>query len=281
VTYVVGDLVIYDGSIWEYSHSTDSVASVFGRTGSVVAATNDYTLDQIATPTANFAMGSKKFTGLVNGSSAQDSAAFGQIPTGGTGGTNFCVGNDSRLTDSRTPTAHAASHASAGSDPVTLAQSQITGLVAALALLAPLASPALTGNPTAPTAAAADNDTSIATTAFVQGELASYVKTAQAVNAQTGTTYTLVAADAGKLVTLSNASAITLTLPQDSDATIAIGTYIDLYALGAGQITVAAGTGATLRTSGLTAKSRAQYARFGVQKVSANTWSLFGDLAAS
>lgn len=44
---------------------------------------------------------------------------------------------------------------------------QIAGLSAALALLAPLASPALTGNPTAPTAAPADADTSIATTAFV------------------------------------------------------------------------------------------------------------------
>ena len=38
---------------------------------------------------------------------------------------------------------------------------------------APLASPAFTGNPTAPTAALADNDTSIATTAFVQQELLS------------------------------------------------------------------------------------------------------------
>lgn len=46
--------------------------------------------------------------------------------------------SDSRLTDSRTPTAHASTHASAGSDPVTLAQSQITGLAAALAALQPL-----------------------------------------------------------------------------------------------------------------------------------------------
>lgn len=111
--------------------------------------------------------------------------------------------------------------------------------------------------------------------------LAAYALIAQAVNAQTGTTYTLVAGDAGRLVTLSNVSAITLTLPQDSDATIAVGTYVDLMQLGAGQVTVAAGTGATLRTSGLTAKARAQYSRLGVQKVSANTWSLFGDLAAS
>jgi hypothetical protein len=45
-------------------------------------------------------------------------------------------------------------------------------LAADLTTLAPLASPALTGNPTAPTASAADNDTSIATTGFVQSEKA-------------------------------------------------------------------------------------------------------------
>jgi hypothetical protein len=104
---------------------------------------------------------------------------------------------------------------------------------------------------------------------------------AQPINAQTGTTYTLVAGDAGKLVTCSNAAAITLSVPQDSAATIAVGVYIDLYQLGAGQVTVAAGTGATLRVSGLTAKARAQYSRLVVQKVSANTWLLAGDLAGS
>lgn len=103
----------------------------------------------------------------------------------------------------------------------------------------------------------------------------------QEFNAQTGTTYTLVAGDVGKIVTLSNAAAITLTLPQDSDATIAIGSSGNLYALGAGQFTVVAGTGATLRLSGLTAKSRAQYAMIGWLKIAANTFALFGDLAAS
>lgn len=42
----------------------------------------------------------------------------------------------------------------------------------ALDLKAPLASPALTGNPTAPTASPGDNDTSIATTAFVTAAIA-------------------------------------------------------------------------------------------------------------
>ncbi len=47
-----------------------------------------------------------------------------------------------------------------------------TTITNALALKAALASPAFTGNPTAPTPAAADNDTSVATTAFVKTAIA-------------------------------------------------------------------------------------------------------------
>ena len=41
---------------------------------------------------------------------------------------NLVYTNDSRLTDARTPTAHASTHGSAGSDPITVAQSQVTNL---------------------------------------------------------------------------------------------------------------------------------------------------------
>lgn len=53
-------------------------------------------------------------------------------------------------------------------------------MTSALALKAPLASPALTGNPTAPTPSAGDNDTSIATTAFVNGNLRLPIQLTQA-----------------------------------------------------------------------------------------------------
>lgn len=53
----------------------------------------------------------------------------------GSSGTTAAVGNDTRLSDARTPTAHASTHASAGSDPVTLAESQVTNLVSDLATL--------------------------------------------------------------------------------------------------------------------------------------------------
>lgn len=79
--------------------------------------------------------------------------------------------NDSRMTDARTPTAHATSHGSGGSDPITIAESQVTNLTTDLAAKAPLASPTLTGTPTAPTAAADVNTTQVATTAFVQQEI--------------------------------------------------------------------------------------------------------------
>ena len=63
--------------------------------------------------------------------------------------------------------AHAASHGDGGSDEVTLAQSQVTGLTGDLAAKAPLASPILTGTPTAPTADPGTNTTQVATTTFV------------------------------------------------------------------------------------------------------------------
>jgi hypothetical protein len=99
------------------------------------------------------------------------------------------------------------------------------------------------------------------------------------INAQTGTTYTPVLSDEQKLVTLSNASAITCTLPQDSDVAIPIGGQVHFAQIGAGQVTFAAGTGATVNaTPG--AKCRAQYSAVTAIKRAANTWLLIGDLAA-
>jgi hypothetical protein len=56
------------------------------------------------------------------------------VSVGSSTGT-VAAGNDSRLSDARTPTAHAVTHAEGGADPVTLAQSQITGLAVALTAL--------------------------------------------------------------------------------------------------------------------------------------------------
>jgi hypothetical protein len=95
-------------------------------------------------------------------------------------------------------------------------------------------------------------------------------------NAQTGTTYTLVSGDVNKLVTLSNASAITVTVPNGVFTT---GQQINLQAIGAGQATIASdGTTTITSTPGL--KLRAQYSSATLICTGTNTFTLVGDLSA-
>jgi len=91
------------------------------------------------------------------------------------------------------------------------------------------------------------------------------------INAQTGTTYTLVLTDAGKNVTLSNASSVTVTIPANSSVAYATGTVISLTNLGAGTVTVAAGGGVTLNGSTLTIS---QYSASSIMKIATDTWVL-------
>ena len=103
----------------------------------------------------------------------------------------------------------------------------------------------------------------------------------QTINAQTGTTYTLVLTDAGKIVTLSNAAAITLTVPTNASVAFPVGTSIDLIQLAAGQFTVTGAGPPTISKSMATAKSRTQYSVMTVIKIATDIWVLTGDAAAS
>jgi hypothetical protein len=98
-------------------------------------------------------------------------------------------------------------------------------------------------------------------------------------NAQTGTSYTLIASDATKLVTLTNAAAITLTLPPSVFST---GQQINLAQLGAGQVTFAAGAGVTIVSTGATAaapKITKQYGAATAICTASNTFLVVGALA--
>jgi hypothetical protein len=98
-------------------------------------------------------------------------------------------------------------------------------------------------------------------------------------NAQTGTTYTTVAGDSGKLVTLSNASAITCTLPP---TTYNIGEQINIVQLGAGQVTFAQGSGVTIRSTGATStapKIGKQYAAVTVIVIGVSEYLVVGAVA--
>jgi hypothetical protein len=97
------------------------------------------------------------------------------------------------------------------------------------------------------------------------------------INAQTGTTYTFVAADAGKIITSSNGSAQTITIPPNSGVAFAIGTQIDIYNLGAGIASVTGGTGVTLNgVSTGTGALNAQYAAVTCFKIATDVWLMTG-----
>ena len=103
--------------------------------------------------------------------------------------------------------------------------------------------------------------------------------TALTLNTQTGTTYTLVLTDAHDLVTLNNASAITLTIPTNSSVAFTIGDQVNLLQLGAGQVTVG-GAGVTIRSQGTKLKLNGQYSAATLIKIDTNEWVLVGNTAA-
>jgi len=94
------------------------------------------------------------------------------------------------------------------------------------------------------------------------------------INAQTGTTYTPVLADAAKLVTLNNSSAITLTVPA---GVFSAGQIVNIQQIGAGQVTVQ-GDG-TSTVTGTGTKLRVQYSAASIVCTATNTFQLIGDLA--
>ena len=99
------------------------------------------------------------------------------------------------------------------------------------------------------------------------------------INTQTGNTYTLVAGDLNDLVTMSNASGITLTLPP---SVFSANDTINIAQFGAGQVTFAQGAGVTINSTGATAtapKLRAQWSTASVICTASNTFLVVGDIA--
>jgi hypothetical protein len=108
---------------------------------------------------------------------------------------------------------------------------------------------------------------------------ATFVQPALVFNAQTGTTYSLVAGDVNKLVTLSNASAITLTVPNGVFTT---GQEINVQQIGAGQVSIVSDGTTVLTSTGATStapKLRAQYSAATIICTSSNNFTVIGDLS--
>ncbi|NCU72420.1 MAG: hypothetical protein EBY66_05355 [Candidatus Fonsibacter lacus] len=98
-------------------------------------------------------------------------------------------------------------------------------------------------------------------------------------NAQTGTTYTLVIGDKDKIVTASNAAAITVTVPP---SVFSANDIINVQQIGAGQVSFAQGSGVTITSTGATStapKLRAQYSAASVICTASNTFTVIGDIS--
>ena len=101
-----------------------------------------------------------------------------------------------------------------------------------------------------------------------------------AVTAQTGTAYNAGTADVGKLVTLSNVAAQTVTIPANASVAFAIGDQINFMNLSTGTATfVAAGT-AVIRSAGSKLKLADQYAVCTVLKIDTDAWVMLGNVKA-
>ena len=98
-------------------------------------------------------------------------------------------------------------------------------------------------------------------------------------DAETGTTYTLVAGNLNQLITLNNASPITLTVPP---SVFSAGDVINIAQIGVGQVTLSQGAGVTITSTGASAsapKLRARYSAASIICTASNTFLVIGDIA--
>jgi hypothetical protein len=98
-------------------------------------------------------------------------------------------------------------------------------------------------------------------------------------NSQTSTSYTLALSDVGRVIEGNNGSAITFTVPPVSQVAWSVGASMKVFQQGAGQITMAAGAGVTLRSDGGKLKTAGQYAVIDLRMRANDEWVISGDAA--
>jgi hypothetical protein len=116
--------------------------------------------------------------------------------------------------------------------------------------------------------------------AYVDDEVSTLATKGQwvGVNTQTGTTYTLVIGDKGKVVEMNNGSSNTCTVPPNSSVAFPVGSRLLVTRYGAGSTTIVAGSGVTLRSSGSVLAIDAQYGVVEIYKRATDEWVVYGDI---
>jgi hypothetical protein len=117
-------------------------------------------------------------------------------------------------------------------------------------------------------------------TSSIQTQLDSKSNLIISSNVQTGTSYTLVLSDSGKLIETNNAGSNSINVPLDSSVAFSIGTKIDILQTGAGQTTISPVSGVTINSKEGILKLTGQWSAATLIKRGTNTWALIGDLSA-
>lgn len=108
--------------------------------------------------------------------------------------------------------------------------------------------------------------------AVVEAELADTATSVDR-NTQTGTTYTTILSDAGRVVRCTNASAVVVTIPTNATVAYAEDTVISVYSAGAGGVTIAPAGGVTIRNNGT---PLVQYGEASLRKDGTDEWVRLG-----
>jgi len=120
----------------------------------------------------------------------------------------------------------------------------------------------------------ADGDVSITDALTVTGTTTTYLN----VITDSTTTRTPALTDASAYILCTHGTGMTVTLPQDSAVAFPVGTQIVFERNGAGTLTFAAGTGATVNSKGGTLTCADRYTTIAAVKIAADTFTIFGNI---
>lgn len=87
---------------------------------------------------------------------------------------------------------------------------------------------------------------------------------------------TLALTDAGKVIEMNSSTSRTVTVPPNSSVAFPVGTVLEVYRQGTGNVTIAAGGGVTVRNAG---SISAQYASCSLRKRDTDEWVVTGEVA--
>tara|TARA_B100001964_G_C13810737_1_gene412944 strand:- start:209 stop:544 length:336 start_codon:yes stop_codon:yes gene_type:complete len=90
--------------------------------------------------------------------------------------------------------------------------------------------------------------------------------------------YTLVLADAGKVIEINSGSSENVTIPPNSSVAFPLGTQVVVVRLGAGAVVITEGSGVTTRSDGDKNKIKSQYSSCVLIKHETDEWYILGNL---